>query len=201
MFTDFEKVTEVVRADPEWQAAMRKRGIADFQNVMVDAWSSGLFFSPEEKDKRIARGVSYYRGTSNNPYAHPIEGVVAYVDLNENRVYQLVDTGVVPVSKAGAELDEKSVGKLRESAKRLQILQPHGPDFTVAGNLVQWQKLGIPVLDPSAGSLILQTSPIRIKAANGRSSIARTSPRCMSPTVIPARTGSSATSSTRANMA
>ena len=157
LFTDFEKVTEIVRADPTWQAAMRKRGIADFQNIMVDAWSSGLFFSPDEKDKRIARGVSYYRGKSNNPFAHPIEGVVAYVDLNENRVYQLVDTGVVPVSKAGAELDEKSVGKLRESAKRLQILQPHGPDFTVTGNLVQWQNWEFRFSTHPREGLILQT--------------------------------------------
>jgi primary-amine oxidase len=137
---DFLLVQQIVQNDPAWQAAIRKRGISDFQNVQVDGWAAGYFGTDEAKDARICRAVSYYNAGTKNAYARPIEGLIAYVNLNTKKVYKLVDTGVVPVPKETGELDMKSIGKLREAPKPLQITQPEGASFQINGNEVRWQK-------------------------------------------------------------
>lgn len=135
-----DKITEkIVRADPRWQEALGKRGITDFEHVQVDSWSVGTYGLDKEGKVREARGISYYKAGSINPYARPIEGVTAYVDLNAQKVLKVVDTGVVPLAKA-ADLDEHSIGALRAATKPLEILQPQGPSFEVYGNAVRWEK-------------------------------------------------------------
>src|SRR5712691_8681001 len=79
LIEDLILMTEIVRADPHWQAAIRKRGITDFQNVQIDPWSAGYYGFPDEERMRMVRAVSYYKGTATNGYARPIEGVIAYV--------------------------------------------------------------------------------------------------------------------------
>jgi primary-amine oxidase len=140
MYEDIFIVQSAVRANPEWQAAMRKRGITEFNKVQIEPWPAGYFAFPEEENKRLIRALSYYRGDSKMPYAHPVENVIAVVDLNAKRVLKLIDDGVVPVPKADADIDEKSVGTLREAPKPLQIVQPQGASFSVTGNEIRWQK-------------------------------------------------------------
>ena len=140
MGEDYELMQDIVRKNPDWQAAIRKRGITDFEHVQLDPWAAGNFGFPDEQGIRIFRAVSLYRGTGMNAYAKPIEGVVAYVDLNAKKVLKLVDSGVIPVAKTTAEYDEQSVGKLREPPKPLKIVQPEGSSFIVDGNEVRWQK-------------------------------------------------------------
>jgi len=131
---------EIVQADAGWQAAMRKRGITDLKSVQVDPWSPGHFDLPGEAGARMLRGISHYRDKSQNPWARPIEGVVAYVDLNAKKVVKLIDTGVVAVAKGTGEYDPKAVGAMRAAPKPLTISQPAGPSFTREGNEVHWQK-------------------------------------------------------------
>jgi primary-amine oxidase len=131
---------EVVKSNPEWQAAMKKRGITDFENVQIDPWGAGYIGFPDEEGMRVARAVSYYKGRSKNYYAHPIEGVVAYIDLNKMRVFKVTDTGVVPLPKGNAEIDTASVGKQRAAPQPLSISQPEGVSFAVQNNEVHWQK-------------------------------------------------------------
>ncbi len=140
LIEEFFFVPGLVRSNPGWQEAMKKRGITDFENVQLDAWSAGNFGFPDEEGVRVVRAVAYYRGKSTNPYARPIEGVVAYVNMNTKKVFKVVDTGVVPVSKANGDFDEVTVGKLREAPRDLQIVQPQGASFEVRGNEVRWQK-------------------------------------------------------------
>lgn len=140
MLDDALMFQSIVRADAEWQAAMRKRGITEFGKVQVEMWSAGNFGFPEEQGKRLFRGLSYLREDSNNPYARPVEGLIAVVDMNARKVLKLIDTGVVPVPRATADVDEKSVGQLREAPKPLQIMQPNGASFEIRGNEIRWQK-------------------------------------------------------------
>ena len=137
---DFLLTQQIVQNDAQWQAAMRKRGITDFKNVQIDAWAAGFFGTADEQGARVARAVSYYNAGTKNAYARPIEGVVAYVNLTTKKVYRLIDTGVVPVPKETGELDTKSIGKLREAVKPLQVVQPQGVSFAVNGNEIRWQK-------------------------------------------------------------
>jgi primary-amine oxidase len=139
MFDDYKLIQEIVRSDPGWQAAIRKRGVTDFDRVQIDPWSAGDYGLPGEKGVRIFRAIAHYKANGVNAYARPIEGVAAYVDLNAKKVMKLVDTGVVPLAKDSAELDPRSIGKLREAPKPLRIEQPRGPSFVVEGNDVRWQ--------------------------------------------------------------
>jgi primary-amine oxidase len=141
MFTgeDYSLMQDLVRKDPAWQAAIRKRGITDFEHVQLDPWAAGNFGFADEKDIRIFRAVSLYRGTGTNAYAKPIEGVVAYVDLTHGRILKLVDSGVVPLPAATAEFDAASV-KPRTAPKPLEIRQPDGGSFVIRGGEVEWQR-------------------------------------------------------------
>lgn len=140
LIEDVFLIQSIVRSNPEWQAAMRKRGITEFNKVQIEAWSAGNFGFPEEQGKRLFRGLSYYRGDTKMPYAHPIEGVVAVVDVSAKKVLKLIDSGVVPVPKKTFDVDEKSVGQLREAPKPFQIIQPQGGSFEIRGNEIRWQK-------------------------------------------------------------
>ncbi|MBS1786334.1 MAG: primary-amine oxidase [Acidobacteria bacterium] len=140
MLDDVLMFQSIVRADPQWQNAIRKRGITEFGKVQVEMWSAGNFGFPEEQGKRLFRGLSYLREDSKNPYARPIEGVIAVVDMNARKVIKVIDGGVVPVPRATADVDEKSVGRSREAPKPLQIVQPNGASFEIHGNEIRWQK-------------------------------------------------------------
>ncbi len=135
-----DKLTEkIVRADPQWQAAMRKRGITDFERVDVETYPGGYYGLPGEEGIRIRRAFCFYKGKTENAYAPPIEGVVAYVDLNKLKVFKLIDTGAVPLPKSSVGFNLDSIGKLREAPKPLRIVQPQGASFEVTGNQVRWQ--------------------------------------------------------------
>lgn len=132
---DFTLVTQLVKADARWQSAICKRGITDFEQVIIEPWAGG----PGVKNRQLI-GVPFLKGDSNNYYGHPIEGVLAYVDVNAKRVERVVDTGVLPVPRTDSPYMASKVGTLRAEPKPLQITQPDGPEFTVEGQEVRWQK-------------------------------------------------------------
>jgi primary-amine oxidase len=139
MMEDFQLVDAIVRADPRWQEAIQKRGITDLQQVAIDPWPAGDHGVASENGMRLLSAVSFFKGHAKNYYARPIEGVVAYVNLNTKKVFKFEDTGVVPLPRASADLDVGSVGKLRKTPKPLHLTQPQGPTFEVHGHEVRWQ--------------------------------------------------------------
>ncbi len=136
---DAKILEQAIRGDVRWQEAMRKRGITDLEGVVIIDWAGGYFGFHDEEGIRFERGVSYYRGSSKSATLRPIEGVVAYVNLNTGRVFKFVDTGVVPIPKMGAGLGAISVNKSRNAPKPLEIVQRQGPDFEILGSEVRWQ--------------------------------------------------------------
>ena len=137
------KVGEIVKRDAAWRRAMTRRGLSDaeIELVQVDPFSAGYFNREVEKGRRLVSAVSYWRkDAKDNGYAHPIEGVVALVDLIEDRVVQLVDEGeIIPIPKRSRNYDQASIPKTRGDIKPLDIVQKDGPSFTVEGWKVCWQ--------------------------------------------------------------
>ncbi|MDZ4871119.1 MAG: Copper methylamine oxidase [Chroococcidiopsis cubana SAG 39.79] len=140
MEPEYEIAAAVTKADPRWQAAMRKRGITDFKQVVVEGWAVGLVTEAEKSSgARLCRTLSYFKGDRWNYYGTPIEGVVATVDLNAKKLASFSDTGVVALSKENWDYDRRSLSPLRTAAKLLKILQPNGHTFKLSGNEVSWQ--------------------------------------------------------------
>ena len=84
---------------PDWQAALARRGITDLTRVQIDPWPAGNFGLAHEEGRRISRCLAYYRETdTDNGYARPIEGLVAFVDNGRGEVLEVVDHGVVPAA-------------------------------------------------------------------------------------------------------
>jgi len=147
-----------VKAHPEWQDALRRRGIEDFDKVQIDPWPAGSFDSPHEDGRRISRCISYYRAeATDNGYAQPIEGVIAFFDQGAGEVLEVVDFGVVAMPEERGRYLADSVGPMRDDLKPLEIVQPDGPSFEVDGHHVRWSNWSFRVgWDPYEG-LVLHT--------------------------------------------
>lgn len=137
---EYDAVPKIVKADAGWQAAMKKRGITDMDKIWVDTWASGHFAPKGSEGARLLRAVAYLQEGAINFYGRPIEGVTAVVDMNQGKVVELIDTGVIPIAKASPQFDEKALGPQRKDVKPLVMTQPEGPSYKVTGNAVDWQK-------------------------------------------------------------
>ena len=149
MLDEFFECEEAVKADPQFQAALAKRGVRDMSLVMVDPWSAGWYGaeSVSTENRRILRALAWVRAApGDNGYAHPIEGVAVLFDLNTQQVVEIVDTGVVPIppqpgNYAREFVDEFSEsGEFRADLRPFEVVQPDGPSFAVDGHQVSWQK-------------------------------------------------------------
>ena len=130
-----------VKAHPEFQAALAKRGITDLALVVVDPWAIGHFGFADEDGLRLSRCVCYLRAVANgNFYSRPIDGLVPIVDLNQMQVLRIEDLGIVPVPPDPGEYASAFVPKWRDDIKPLHITQPEGASFEVKGHQIRWQK-------------------------------------------------------------
>ncbi|MCX6044345.1 MAG: primary-amine oxidase [Chloroflexi bacterium] len=130
-------VDQLVKADPRWRAAMRKRGITDFDNVQVDVWAAGYFALPGQDGLRLYRTPAYYYKNSTNPYSRPIENLMALIDINARRVIDVIDDGVVPVPDS-ADFAEDDGESQRNPLKPLNATMPDGVSFKVKNGEVVW---------------------------------------------------------------
>ena len=147
-----------VKEHPDWQAALRRRGIENFDLVQIDPWPAGSFGSEHEAGRRITRCIAYLRDQhTDNGYAKPIEGVIAFFDQGAGEVLEVVDFGVVPMPTDPGAYLPADVGPMRTDIKPLEIVQPEGASFVVDGNHVRWSRWSFRVtFDPYEG-LVLHT--------------------------------------------
>lgn len=144
LLDEYGEVAEIVRRDPQWQAAMQKRGIDTPEKqdqVNLDCWAPGFLSLPGSESARLMRVLSFHRGSGTNAYGQPIEGVIAVVDLEKKKVVQFTDTGVVPISAdGGTDFFDPDAVRERPAPKPLVITQPAGVGFQVDGHEVRWEK-------------------------------------------------------------
>uniref|UniRef100_B8HSD2 Amine oxidase n=1 Tax=Cyanothece sp. (strain PCC 7425 / ATCC 29141) TaxID=395961 RepID=B8HSD2_CYAP4 len=132
---------QVIKADPDFRAALERRGITDLDLVMVDPWLPGYFNIASEEGMRFIRATCWLRSSpTDNAYAHPIEGLIPILDLNKMELIGIEDHGIVPVPPTPGNYAPEFIQNYRQDLKPLEITQPEGASFTVTGHLVRWQK-------------------------------------------------------------
>jgi primary-amine oxidase len=152
---DYEAAAEAVRADAGWREAMRRRGVEDVSLVQIDVLASGGFGLDVEQGRRVARAVAYrLENPGDNGYAHPIESLIAYVDVDECRVLELEEMDVKPIPEADGAYGAGTVPE-RDDLRPIAITQPDGVSFTVEGSEVRWYRWSLRAgLDPQEGLVL-----------------------------------------------
>jgi primary-amine oxidase len=140
VYGELRQAEQAARDDPDWQAAMRRRGVTDFSLCMVDLWPAGNF-GTDRPGQRLSRALTWVRAhPGDNGYAHPVEGVITLIDLNAMKVVAVEDHRLAALPKEDGNYTADAVGPLRTDVKPLEIRQPEGPSFEVEGHEVRWQK-------------------------------------------------------------
>jgi primary-amine oxidase len=130
----------LVQDDPDWRAAMDKRGIRDFETLECFGSPSGYFGTAEEKAHRLERITCDERRGDSTAWGRPVEGVVAVYDLDAKKLVRVIDTGVVPVPPVGSgDYDAEAIGAERDVPSPIHVEQPAGPGFRLDGHEVSWQ--------------------------------------------------------------
>ncbi len=139
MLEEFMAIEDVVKADPDFQAACAARGIADVSMVCVDPWSAGNFGVDGEEGKHLAHTFCWLRTQENdNLYAHPIEGLNAVVDIKRMTVLRVDDHGATPVPRENSNYEAQFQPRLRDDLRPINITQPEGVSFTLTGRRLRW---------------------------------------------------------------
>jgi primary-amine oxidase len=147
---DFEAAVAAVKADSRWQAALRRRGVTDFSYVEVQPWPPGF---ADERDRahgrRVAKALTWVgHAPTDNPFARPVEHVIATVDLDDGEVLSVEEHEDVPVPRFAGNYSPELAGdpgnypvltESREGVKPIDIRQPDGPSFVLDGHELRWQ--------------------------------------------------------------
>ncbi|MEP6814934.1 MAG: primary-amine oxidase [Marmoricola sp.] len=138
---EFDIIEGILLADPRWVDAMTKRGL-DPVDVRAVPLSAGVFGDEDEVGVRLVRVLGFFQADPKDlPWAHPIDGVVAYVDLTRKVVTRVIDHKELPVPQERGEWDaEPHRAEPSTTLHPIEITQPHGPSFTVEGDVVTWEK-------------------------------------------------------------
>ena len=102
------KAIELTMENEDYQKALKKRGITDLSLIQIDPWPGGGFVNKNIKSgNRALKAITFLKDSEkDNAYARPIQGLIAHVDLTENKVVEIEDHGVVKVPEAHARYDK-----------------------------------------------------------------------------------------------
>ncbi|WP_134698614.1 stalk domain-containing protein [Ammoniphilus sp. YIM 78166] len=153
---DFVAAQEAIEASAEYAAALKKRGIQNVKDVVATPLTVGYFGGEDEleHDARLLKVVSYLNTRDGNFWAHPIENLVAVVDLETKKVIKIEDSGVIPVPMQLNAIDGRDYPN-KATVKPLHITEPEGKNYQIAGNTINWQNWDFHLrLDSRVGPVI-----------------------------------------------
>ncbi|MFT3760212.1 primary-amine oxidase [Thauera sp.] len=158
LLDDFEAVQSAIENSPEYAAALAKRGITDVKKVVANPLTVGYFDGKDQlrQEDRLLKIVSYLDVGDGNYWAHPIENLVAVLDLVQKKIIKIEDAGVIPVPLAPRAYDGRD-GKSSEPPKPLRIVEPEGKNYTITGNTLRWRNWDFHLRLDSRVGLILST--------------------------------------------
>ena len=81
--------------------------------------------------------VSYLDTGDGNYWAHPIENLVAVVDLEQKKIIKIEEGPVIPVPMEPRPFDGRD--RKAPAVKPLEIIEPEGKNYTITGDTIHWQ--------------------------------------------------------------
>lgn len=155
LLDDFMAVQSIINGSKEYADIVKKRGITDPSKVITTPLTVGYFDGKDglKQEDRLLKVVSYLDVGDGNYWAHPIENLVAVVDLVEKKIVKIEEGAVVPVPMEPRPYD----GRDREPVvhKPLEITEPEGKNYTITGNMIHWQNWDFHLsLDSRVGPII-----------------------------------------------
>ncbi|MCY7287097.1 MAG: primary-amine oxidase [Cryobacterium sp.] len=157
LLEEFDAIAGIVAEDPRWVEALARRGTTVCE-VMVVPLSAGYYDFPEEEGRRIVRVLAFRQDyPADHPWAHPVDGLSAYVDTAARTITRLVDVENVAIPAESGNFDDPAVqGPALTTLKPIVISQPEGPSFTVDGEWVSWANWKFQVGFDSREGLVLR---------------------------------------------
>lgn len=137
---DFGTAQEAIENSTEYAEALEKRGIDDVKQVVATPLTVGYFGGEDdlEEDASLLKVVAYLDTGDGNYWAHPIENLVAIVDLKIGEVIDVEDEGVIPVPMKQTPYDGSDFPEKPE-VNPLEITESEGTNYEVTGNTISWQ--------------------------------------------------------------
>ena len=191
---ELEDCEVAIKANPEWQAAMRRRGVENPELAQIDPWPSGWFGPRPSSRHRVIRGLTLARSRPDeNAYARPIENLVVLFDLDAMEVLSIEDGPAVTVPVRSGDygpealLDRQlphppdGVGPI---SVRSRSPSPTGAASPSTATSSSGSAGGSGSASPSGRAWSCRRSRIATRAAGARSSIARRCRSSTSPTEI-----------------
>jgi primary-amine oxidase len=172
-FEEYEIADSVVKADPGWRKAMAERGITDTELAICAPLCAGSANDDGNRGRRLLRSLTWLRcAATDSPWAHPVGGLYADVDVIERRVVRLVDTGAVPVPTECGRYEAEFNGPPRTDLRPLEIRQPQGPSFEIRGHQLSWQDWRFRIDFNAREGLVLHQITLRGRSVLHRAALA-----------------------------
>ncbi|MGA0567206.1 primary-amine oxidase [Rathayibacter sp. KR2-224] len=155
---EFGAIEPILKADERWTSALVARGL-DPDAVVYAPLSPGYYDLPGEAGKRIIRVFAFRQDhPEDHPWAHPVDGLCAYVDIIGKSLIELVDLLPLPVpEEAGNFQLESGRPSTPTDLKPIEIRQPEGPSFSVDGDAVTWANWSFRLGFDAREGLVLHT--------------------------------------------
>jgi primary-amine oxidase len=153
---EFIAAGKIAKSDERWRAAMAKRGIGEFDNVVCFSLTVGPSLDPALAGRRLLNVSCVDKsGAGNNLWGKPIDNVMATVDVAAGKVLRVTDLGVVPPPPETPSHAWADSGRARAISKPVEIAAPQGTNVSVVGGEVRWDNWSFHVrLDPRLGAVL-----------------------------------------------
>lgn len=138
---EYAACEQALRRDPRFRSALRRRGVTEPDQVLIESWGIGDFADSSSDPRRLVWTLAFFREQArDNPYAKPLSGLHAVVDIDSMTIIRLEDVDVAPLPSGRGLYSADQVSPLRTDLKPLHISQPDGVSFDLDGWLVRWQR-------------------------------------------------------------
>lgn len=139
LVSQIDAALEVARSSPAFVDGLRQRGLDEGSEIHLEAWPFGGLLPDRFAGRRVIYTPAWERKTpTGNPYAHPIHGLYAVIDLDTLELLEIEEHERIPIPQTPGDYRASAVHPDRYVAP-LEITQPEGASFTVEGHLLSWQ--------------------------------------------------------------